>query len=93
MVLKSLYNYYQFLFSEYKDPRVENYPFLGSPWPVISVVILYLYFVMKWGPELMKNRDPYELKGLMNFYNFVQIVANIIIGTVVRFCCYDQITI
>lgn len=63
------------------DPRVEHYPLLGSPWPVVLIIALYLKFVQNWGPWVMENRKPFCLKTVMNVYNFTQIVLNVYIGT------------
>ncbi|KAL9697690.1 hypothetical protein quinque_001131 [Culex quinquefasciatus] len=81
LVLRNLYDYYTYLFKEYNDPRVEHYPLLGSPWPVVLIIALYLKFVQNWGPWVMENRKPFCLKTVMNVYNFTQIVLNVYIGT------------
>lgn len=62
------------------DPRVEHFPLLGSPWPVLVIIILYLKFVNNWGQKMMANRQPFGLKTAMNVYNAVQIVLNLYIG-------------
>lgn len=45
--------------------------------PVTTGVILFLYlnFVLKWGPQYMKNRKPYNLDTIMIVYNIIQILA------------------
>ncbi|XP_058455916.1 elongation of very long chain fatty acids protein AAEL008004-like [Malaya genurostris] len=80
LVLRSVFNTYTFCFKEYNDPRVEHFPLLGSPWPVILLIIVYLKFVYNWGPKLMENRKPYNLKTLMNVYNALQVLLNLYIG-------------
>lgn len=108
LVLKSIYNFYNFLFNEYKgewwpfyeydlfankvrlifiyaDPRVEQYPFLGSPFPLLFLVAVYLYFVLEWGPKWMADRKPYDLTWPINVYNFVQVIVNLLLGICVSF--------
>ncbi|XP_058818388.1 elongation of very long chain fatty acids protein AAEL008004-like [Topomyia yanbarensis] len=80
LVLRSIFNIYTFYFEEYNDPRVEQFPLLGSPWPVILLIILYIKFVSEWGPKLMEHRKPFGLKGLMNVYNVSQVLLNLYIG-------------
>lgn len=60
---------------------MEHYPLLGSPWPVVLIIALYLKFVQNWGPWVMASRKPFCLKTVMNVYNFTQIVLNVYIGT------------
>ncbi|XP_065079078.1 very long chain fatty acid elongase 4-like [Ochlerotatus camptorhynchus] len=80
LVLRSLYDFFTFLFKEYNDPRVEHFPLLGSPWPVVLIIVLYLKFVNNWGQKMMANREPFCLKTVMNVYNAVQILLNLYIG-------------
>lgn len=42
----------------------------------------YVYFVLSWGPSLMKNRAPFELKWVLIYFNAIQIIFNLFIGTV-----------
>lgn len=66
------------------DPRVEQYPFLGSPFPIALLVVGYVYFVLRLGPRLMRDRKPFDLTTLVNAYNFLQICANLYLGVWVR---------
>lgn len=54
-----------------------------SPWPVLSIVILYLLFVTKFGPEVMKNRKPFNIKTIMLIYNLYQTISNAYIVSLV----------
>lgn len=47
---------------------------MKSPLPVLAITFLYLYFVLKQGPEFMTNRKPFVLKHLLIGYNFSQVV-------------------
>lgn len=50
---------------------------MGSIWPVTFIVIVYLYFVLKIGPEFMKYRDPYNIDRIVLVYNAVQVLFSI----------------
>lgn len=65
------------------DPRVEQYPLLGSPIPIIVVMGSYVYFVKNLGPRLMQNRKPFELNNVMMIYNLIQVIANVVLGSTV----------
>lgn len=62
-------NYYLFEYwIEHGDPRNVNYPLMsGGPLPVLTIVLVYLLFVTKIGPKIMKNRKPFELKRVSIF--------------------------
>ncbi|KAL4130704.1 hypothetical protein QTP88_008102 [Uroleucon formosanum] len=49
---------------------------MRSPLPVFSIVAVYLLFILKIGPNMMKNREPYQLKHIMLVYNIFQTIYN-----------------
>lgn len=65
------------------DARVEHLPFLGSPIPIIGLIAGYVYTVTVWGPNYMRPRKAYDLKGVIKIYNLIQIVTNLYIGIIV----------
>ncbi|XP_063704312.1 uncharacterized protein LOC134833792 [Culicoides brevitarsis] len=54
------------------DKEVDKWPLMSSPVPVITILVAYLVFVLKVGPEWMKNREPFQLKNFMIAYNAYQ---------------------
>lgn len=60
----------------FSDPRAHTLPFTESPPIPIIILLISYYFLIKKGPELMKNRKPFELKNVMIFYNALQIFVN-----------------
>nr|XP_023021086.1 elongation of very long chain fatty acids protein 7-like [Leptinotarsa decemlineata] len=68
-------NYNEFV--ESRDPLVDSWLFMKSPIPVVSILLAYLYFVLKLGPQLMEKRKPYDLKKLMIFYNAYQVLFSL----------------
>ncbi|XP_037930402.1 elongation of very long chain fatty acids protein 7-like [Teleopsis dalmanni] len=59
------------------DETVDNWFLMSSPAPVVSIVAVYLLFVLKIGPAFMKNRKPYDLKKIMVIYNAFQVCYSI----------------
>lgn len=55
----------------------------GSPIPIVGLVIIYVYFVTEWGPNIMKSRPAYDLKNVIKIYNLIQIFVNLFIGVYV----------
>ena len=56
------------------DPRVDNWLFMSSPWSTLSICLTYVYIVKVWGPKVMKNRKPFDLRGVLILYNALQVV-------------------
>uniref|UniRef100_A0A1B6CFE2 Elongation of very long chain fatty acids protein n=2 Tax=Clastoptera arizonana TaxID=38151 RepID=A0A1B6CFE2_9HEMI len=48
---------------------VDTWFMMDKPWPMLTILAAYLYFVLKLGPKLMDNRKPMELKKLLLVYN------------------------
>ncbi|XP_015784314.1 elongation of very long chain fatty acids protein AAEL008004 [Tetranychus urticae] len=61
----------------YGDHRISHLPLLkGGPWHVIGLTLFYLYFVKVMGPRMMKDRQPYELRGVMLAHNTFLVLLN-----------------
>lgn len=58
------------------DDEVDSWMFMNSPWPIFSILFLYLLFVLKLGPAFMENRKPYSLKMPILLYNMFQTLYN-----------------
>lgn len=61
------------------DKEVDSWMFMSTPWPVLTILTVYLLFVIKLGPNMMKNREPFNIKRIMMIYNLVQTLYNIFI--------------
>ncbi|XP_075970164.1 very long chain fatty acid elongase 7-like [Anticarsia gemmatalis] len=55
---------------------VDNWPLMGSPFPMLAITGLYLLYVLKIGPAHMKNRQPFNLKNIIVLYNVIQVIAS-----------------
>ncbi|KAG8598811.1 hypothetical protein GDO81_002746 [Engystomops pustulosus] len=64
------------------DPRVEDWPLMSSPIPQTLIIGAYIYFVTSFGPKLMENRKPFDLKGIMAVYNFFMVLFSV-------YMCYE----
>lgn len=80
--MRYIFRGYKILNEELSDPRTHSWPTMSSPIYPVAIIISYLYFVLKWGPALMKNRQPMNLDKAIMVYNLVQIVACIKISYV-----------
>jgi elongation of very long chain fatty acids protein 7 len=52
---------------------------MQSPWPTIGICLSYVYLVKYLGPALMKDREPYNIRYLMAFYNFAMVLISVYI--------------
>lgn len=49
------------------------------------MIASYLFTVLKWGPEFMRNRKPYDLRAVMLTYNAVQVIYNVLLCILVSY--------
>lgn len=68
--------YYDLMVNK-RDPRVDGWLLMSSPFPTLLICAAYIYFVKSLGPRLMKNRAPFELRKTIIAYNVVQVVFSI----------------
>ncbi|XP_066253060.1 very long chain fatty acid elongase AAEL008004-like [Euwallacea similis] len=79
LILKRFYETYFYLMDEASDPRANDYFLMRSPIPTMIILYFWYNFVFKWGPDYMKNREPFLLKNIMILYNGLQVFANVYI--------------
>ncbi len=48
---------------------------MSNPFKPITIIAIYLLFVLKWGPKLMENRQPYQLHFIIKCYNLMQVAC------------------
>ncbi|OWR40661.1 putative Elongase [Danaus plexippus plexippus] len=56
-----------------KSAMVDSWFMMSSPFPILTVVVLYLLFI-RIGPRIMKNRPPLGINKLISYYNAAQVV-------------------
>ena len=72
---KNLVEFYNQLWN-IRDRRVDDWFLMSSIWPTVTLCVGYLYFTIFLGPRLMKNREPFEIKPLIQLYNvFVTLLS------------------
>lgn len=49
--------------------------FISNPFKPIAILAVYLYFVLKWGPKYMADRQPMKLDNVLKFYNLLQVAV------------------
>ncbi|KAL6068563.1 hypothetical protein STEG23_000966 [Scotinomys teguina] len=76
--MEAVVNLYQELM-KHADPRMQNYPLMGSPLLITSILLTYVYFVLSLGPRIMANRKPFQLRGFMIVYNFSLVILSLYI--------------
>lgn len=58
------------------DPRTNDWFLITSPIPGLTIMYLYLQFVLKWGPRYMADKQPFQLQKTMVVYNFLQVLVS-----------------
>ncbi|XP_015440004.1 PREDICTED: elongation of very long chain fatty acids protein 4 [Dufourea novaeangliae] len=76
MGLTDVYHHYN---TELADKMTNHWALISSPVLVTIFSILYLYFILDWGPKYMKDKKPYSFKTFIFWYNIFQIIANSLI--------------
>jgi len=57
------------------DPRVADWPLMSSPLPTIGFAVGYLLAIY-FGTKFMKNRDAYNVKGLLIVYDITMVLLS-----------------
>lgn len=70
--------------SIFLDTRLDSWPLMGSPLPVLAIIAGYYYFSTNLGPKLMKSRSAFQIKGLIAVYNVLQVLWNLFVAYYVR---------
>ncbi|XP_071633424.1 very long chain fatty acid elongase AAEL008004 [Temnothorax longispinosus] len=68
----SLVHSYRDLMDNQSDSRVNDWVMMSSPFPTVAICLSYAYFSKILGPKLMENRKPFDLRGVLITYNFLQ---------------------
>lgn len=64
-------------FSSFLTVRtIDSWLLMGSPIPLVVIFTFYLLFVLKIGPNFMKDRKAFSLKTSIFFYNLFQVFAS-----------------
>lgn len=58
------------------DARSANWPLMGSPFPILTIIFTYIYFVKVMGPKFMKEKRPYQIEPLIIGYNILMVALS-----------------
>nr|QMX41497.1 very long chain fatty acid elongation protein ELO3 [Dioryctria abietella] len=72
--MAAIYEWYTDLMDNKSDPRVNSYPMMSSPFPTLAICIFYAYFSKSLGPQIMANRKPFQMRGVLIVYNLAQTI-------------------
>ncbi|KAL6432577.1 hypothetical protein ACFW04_006861 [Cataglyphis niger] len=70
---------YHYLIDEISDPRVSDWLLMSNPFGITLISLVYLSFVLYFGPRYMKNRKSFVLTKTMICYNISVAIANLVI--------------
>ncbi|XP_021345751.1 elongation of very long chain fatty acids protein 4-like [Mizuhopecten yessoensis] len=73
--LTRIYHEYNWVMKDATDPRTSGWLLMTSPWPTVSLVILYLILVIQ-GQRWMRDRKALEIKNGLMVYNFCLVLLN-----------------
>lgn len=59
------------------DPRTQDFPLVGNPTTVFSLIFLYVYAVKYAGPRWMEHRKPFPIKPVILTYDAMMVVVNV----------------
>jgi len=77
LIWSTVKSHYDFLFTEIRDPRVDDWFLMSSPWPTAAMCVLYYYVIRVAGPRFMKDREPYDTKRIQIMYNLIQTLLSL----------------
>merc|ERR1712032_1592454 len=60
--LTNIKQQYDYVFTDLRDPRVDDWFLMSSVWPTVGLCALYYYIIRIWGPKFMKDREPYNIQ-------------------------------
>lgn len=71
---RKLGSFFRYLSNDLSDPRTVDWPLIGDPTMVGTIVLLYTYFVTSWGPKMMENRKPFKMQKLLVVFNLLHVL-------------------
>lgn len=74
MNVSSMVDYYEWALDQ-GDPRIRNWAMMDTPMKTIGFLIGYL-ILLHLIKEHMANKKPFELRGFLILYNFVQVIGS-----------------
>uniref|UniRef100_A0A1B6CHU4 Elongation of very long chain fatty acids protein n=1 Tax=Clastoptera arizonana TaxID=38151 RepID=A0A1B6CHU4_9HEMI len=63
-------------FEEAENSMIQSWFLMSNPCTIVSLLLAYLFIVLKFGPDNMKSRPAYNIKYIVMAYNVMQIYIN-----------------
>merc|ERR1712038_2070640 len=76
-LLASIKHNYDYVFTDLRDPRVDDWFLMSSVWPTVGLCALYYYIIRVGGPRFMKDREPFDCQRIIIFYNLFQTLFSV----------------
>ncbi|XP_078481362.1 very long chain fatty acid elongase 4-like [Ciona intestinalis] len=73
--LQDVKRFYNWSIEERADVRTKDWFLVHSPWPPLAVLVWYIIFSIN-GRSMMKDRSPFQLKGVLIIYNFSLVILS-----------------
>ena len=86
--LTKCFFFWKFIDNCFLDERVRDWPLMKSVFPTVTIVILYLLFVIM-GQRWMRDKKALELRRFMFVYNIFQVIFCTYITYEVRSYVFD----
>jgi elongation of very long chain fatty acids protein 4 len=83
----------KYLSSLSSDRRQDDLFLIRNSMSCLPSIIGAYIVIVKFGPKLMENRKPFDLKNVMMIYNLIQVIANTAIGVYVSGNRYSSASI
>ncbi|XP_037088615.1 elongation of very long chain fatty acids protein-like [Pollicipes pollicipes] len=78
-LVKTIVDGYNHIMVDLRDPRMDDFPLMSSPFPVLAICLTYVWTVCWLGPRWMKNRPPYDVRRLLVVYNAAQVMLSLLL--------------
>ncbi|XP_012221659.1 very long chain fatty acid elongase 7-like [Linepithema humile] len=74
--IREIVKWYIIINEDWSDTRNNERFLLNSPWPSLTLLGLYTYFIYDFGPRFMAKRQPFKLDRIIQLYNIFQVLIN-----------------
>ncbi|CRK86866.1 CLUMA_CG000692, isoform A [Clunio marinus] len=75
LIIRNALDIYYKINNVYDDVRVRDMLLLSNPFKPVTLLAVYLYFVLNWGPKYMEKRKPMKLDNIIKCYNLLQVAV------------------
>lgn len=73
------------------DARTSSWPLIGSPFPMLTLILSYVYLVKVAGPQWMAHRKPFRIRKLIIAYNMSMVALSAFFFIYVNFMSKENV--